>query len=137
MTNRPILEKLSRWRTRNPDSKMSHDGLNNVPVHYVKGYPSLAAFIASDADRSTQIYRRFDRLAARNLLYLQSELAELEARQDSLDAADFRGTLEEKAGARNWETLRAKAAVGGQREQERLDLALQIRSKLSEYGAPN
>jgi len=31
-----------------------------VEVVYVKGYPSLAAFIASDHDKSTAIYRRFD-----------------------------------------------------------------------------
>jgi hypothetical protein len=44
------------------------------------GFPSLANFIASDHDRTSLVFRRFDKLAARNLLYLQSELAELEAR---------------------------------------------------------
>lgn len=44
------------------------------------GYPSLARFIASDSDRTSLVFRRFDRLAARNLLYLQSELAELEGK---------------------------------------------------------
>jgi hypothetical protein len=64
-----------------------------VEVVYVKGYPSLAAFIASDRDKSTAIYRRFDRLSARNLLYLESELQELEERQDALDAEDLHGDL--------------------------------------------
>jgi hypothetical protein len=45
------------------------------------GYPSLAEFIASDPDHTSLVFRRFDKLAARNLLYLQSELAELEAKQ--------------------------------------------------------
>jgi hypothetical protein len=44
------------------------------------GFPSLSEFIASDHDRTSLVFRRFDRLAARNLLYLQSELAELEAK---------------------------------------------------------
>ena len=59
-----------------------HSDVENdaVKISYLKGYPSLAAFIASDKDKSTVIYRRFDRLSARNLLYLQSELAELEAK---------------------------------------------------------
>jgi hypothetical protein len=44
------------------------------------GFPSLADLIGSDPDRTSLVFRRFDKLAARNLLYLQSELAELEAR---------------------------------------------------------
>jgi hypothetical protein len=44
------------------------------------GYPSLADFIASDPDRTSLVFRRFDRLAARNILYLQSELADLETK---------------------------------------------------------
>jgi hypothetical protein len=50
-----------------------------------RGYPQLAAYIAADEDKSITIYRRFERLAARNLLYLESELADLEAKQDELD----------------------------------------------------
>lgn len=48
---------------------------------YVHGFGSLASFIASDEDHSTSIYKRFDDLASRNLLYFQSELAELAALQ--------------------------------------------------------
>lgn len=54
---------------------------------YVMGYPRFAAFISSDEDRSTTIYRRFERLSARNLLYLETELQELEETQDRLDAS--------------------------------------------------
>ena len=48
-------------------------------------YPSLAAFIASDPDQTSAIYKGFNRLAPRHLLHLQSQLAELEAEQDRLD----------------------------------------------------
>lgn len=51
----------------------------------LSGFPSLVAFIASDRDRTTLIYKRFDELAARNLLYLQSELAKLQAQQHLYD----------------------------------------------------
>ena len=114
---------------------MPKDSENHAAeIHYVKGYPSLAAFIASDCDKSIAIYRRFDRLAARNLLYLQSELVELEARQDALDAEDLRGTLEDKKSARDWQTLRSRAAEpGNTREKERLDLSVEIRKKIKEY----
>lgn len=49
-----------------------------IETRYVQGYASLAAFIANDKVKSTAIYRRFDQLSARNLLYLQSELIDLQ-----------------------------------------------------------
>ena len=107
----------------------SKDGMD-----YVKGYPSLAAFIASDCDKSTAIYRRFDRLSARNLLYLQSELLELEARQDALDAEDSRGTIEDKESARNWLILQRRAAEpGNTKQKERVKVLKEIRKLMKEY----
>ena len=104
------------------------------PVAYVKGYPSLAAFIASDRDKSTSIYRRFDRLSARNLLYLQSELIELEAQQDQLDAEDLRGSIENKKSARSWQSLQQRAnTIDNVREKERLRVVKEIREKIKEY----
>ena len=77
-----------------------------TPIHYVRGYCSLAIFIASDCDKSTSIYRRFDRLSARNLLCIESELVKLEAQQDKLDAEDLRGILEDRRSARDWRILK-------------------------------
>ena len=54
----------------------------------LSGYPSFAEFIAADADAA--IYRKYEHLSARNLLYLQSELHELEAQLERLDAKDAR-----------------------------------------------
>lgn len=62
---------------------------HEIGVAYVPDYPSLAFIIASDPDHSTVIYRRFDRLSARNLLYLQAELVILEKKQDELDRQDL------------------------------------------------
>ena len=53
----------------------------NGTARPLDGYPSLAEDISSDPDRTSLVFRRFDRLAVRNLLYLQSELVELEAMQ--------------------------------------------------------
>ena len=108
---------------------LEHGG---VKIRYIKGYPSLAAFIASDSDRSTSIYRRFDRLSARNLLYLQSELVELESRQDRLDAADLKRTTDEKMSASNWEIFKERAERTAQ-EKERMEVVKEIREKLKEY----
>jgi hypothetical protein len=105
-----------------------------IAVHYVKGFPSLAAFIASDKGKTTHIYRRFNRLAARNLLHLQSELAELEAKQDALDNDDLRGSTEQKQSVRNFEILRDRAShPENVREVERLRVIEDIRKKLKEY----
>jgi hypothetical protein len=54
---------------------------NGIP----DGYPRFADLIAKDKDKSTTIFRRFERLAARNLLYLEATLTELEDEQDILD----------------------------------------------------
>jgi hypothetical protein len=50
------------------------------------GYPRLAAFLSSD--ENFMLYRRFDYLQARLLLYKQDELRELEGELDHLDAID-------------------------------------------------
>lgn len=107
---------------------------DSIKINYLNGYPSLANFIATDKDHSTAIYRRFDRLSARNLLHLQSELCELEARQDKLDAEDFRGTIEQKGVLSNWAVFCAKASQPeNEREKLRMDLAKEIREKIKEY----
>lgn len=77
---------------------------------YQMGYPRFAAFISEDKDKSSTIYRRFERLAARNLLYLESELAELEAKQDELDESYQKESSEIKMTARSWKELRRQAS---------------------------
>lgn len=107
---------------------------DKIQIRYVKGYPSLAHFIASDHDKSTAIYRRFDRLSARNLLYLQSELVRLEARQAQYDIEDLGNGTEEKASVRDWDIFRDKAEEADNvREKERMALVLEIRAKMKEY----
>jgi len=101
-----------------------------VRIRRLRGYPSFAEFLASDPDKTTVVFRRFDRLSARNLLHMQSELCELEARQDALDERDRKGSTEDKQFARNWEEAR-KNLTG--RQTERVALALDIRNKLKEY----
>jgi hypothetical protein len=108
---------------------------DEVEVNHIPGYPSLAAFIASDRDHSAAIYRRFDRLSARNLLYLQAELVILEKKQDELDQHDLNSDdIDVKGKARNWETLLARAQSGSDDEaKERVQVAKAIRDKIKEY----
>ena len=52
-----------------------------------RGYASLAQFIASD--KALCVFRHFDNLAMRNLLYMQDELCEVEEQLGELDKADM------------------------------------------------
>lgn len=103
---------------------------NDHQPFYADGYPALAAFIASDRDGSTAIFKRFTRLAARNLLLLQGELAELQAQLDAFDEEDVEdiNTLQS---LRNWEDYKARQKD----EPRRMDLIKRIRSTLKEYRA--
>ncbi len=96
----------------------------------VNGYPSLAAFIASDKDHSTSIYRSYHRLTSRNLLYLEAELFELERQQDELDDKDFKGDLKAKEYVRDWEML---SSDDDSRCIERRKLLIRVRAKIKEY----
>jgi len=100
---------------------------------YPNGFPLVAAIIAADKDKTTTIYRRFDRLAARNLLYLQSRLVQLEAKQDRFDAEDLQdGDLQAKRAATSWEDFEALSAVR-ERENQRMETAEAIQKALKKY----
>jgi hypothetical protein len=102
-------------------------------IHHLDGYPSLAAFIASDRDRSTLIYKRFDELAARNLLYLQSELAELHAKQRTFDQEDLTADIPTKQCARNFGDFKRTALANELKQKERWELVKQVRETMKEY----
>ncbi|CAN9145643.1 unnamed protein product [Alternaria alternata] len=102
-------------------------------IQFLSGYPSLARFIASDRDRTTLIYKRFDELAARNLLYLQSELAELQARQRAFDQHDLTATLGTKQCSRNFADFQKSMRADDERQKDRWKLMKDIRETLKEY----
>jgi hypothetical protein len=102
---------------------------------HAKEFPSLADFIASEPDKTTLIFKRFDHFAARNLLHLQSELTRL---QDALDLVDKKSrkvegdVMKNKEYLRNWDKLRVAAESSGQ-EKDRLDLSKTKQSTLQDY----
>jgi hypothetical protein len=141
----PASERMANFSQKRPWTK------------HLMGYPRYSAFIASDEDKSTTIFRRFERLSARNLLYLESELAELEAEQDRLDEESSK-FLDLQMSAQSWDLLYLQATSetselgeGDVRQndqennleekraniqaaaQERLHLALRIREVLRTY----
>ena len=54
-----------------------------VNPQLLEGYPTFAEFMAKDQDAA--IYRRFQSLSARSLLYQESELHDLERRSQEID----------------------------------------------------
>jgi hypothetical protein len=99
------------------------------------GFASVADLVASDSDKSGTIYRRFDRLSARTLLYLESKLAVLESAQerfDEEDGADDSFAL--KSAATSWEEFEEHAKDLDRPEiQKRMNLATEIATTLKTY----
>lgn len=135
------------------DPSTEKEGLQ---YNYISGFGSLASFMATDTEHlhSPFIYRRFDKLATRDLAYYQSQLSQLQAKQDELDIHDrlrFDGTGDDREEQRNeiqdcaqdWDSfecsvLRLQSANGSRRHtdelcKERMDLAMKIRSTLKDY----
>lgn len=111
-------------------------------AQYPEGYARYAAFIASDPDRSTTIYRKYKRLSARNLLYLEAEVAELEQQLDVLDVddttiVDIAARDEVTDGAQDWTHLKeqvySKKPAVKARAALRIELVMRIRERLREY----
>jgi hypothetical protein len=102
--------------------------------HLRDGYPALARWIARDPDHETYIFRKFDRLAARNILHLQAELTALEADVDRLDEEAQRSDdFETRQSSRRWETLIERAGTATLLEARRLGKLTEVKEKLREY----
>jgi hypothetical protein len=109
----------------------------------IDGFPRVADKIVSDHDKTTTIYRRFDRLSARNLLLLQAELAELETLQNRYDAEDLKKRDQITIDChREWGQFEKHSTAtenNGQvkppdpDQKERMEVAMKIRAKLKEY----
>lgn len=103
----------------------SADPLANITI----GYPKLAARIEIQPDLS--IYRGFRALNAQNILYLQAQLIELEAKLRTQQARDDTNPHGKKAlYAKTWFWLEKSASDG---DTKQLDLVVKIRQVLSEY----
>jgi hypothetical protein len=114
--------------------------LGHYTIQVLDGYPSLAKYIASDPDQTNLIFKKFSELSARNLLYFQSELLELQAQQAIFDQDDaaIGASMSTKDCARNWERFKEKAfnEPKDQDQVARFELAMKIRHTLHRYRMP-
>jgi hypothetical protein len=98
------------------------------------GYPALAGWIARDPDSETFIFRKFDRLAARNILHLQAKLTAIENEMDKLDEeARQSNDFEACQSSRRWESLTKNAEVKNRPEKKRIEVLDELREGLREY----
>jgi len=106
-------------------------------AHVRDGYPTLASWTSRDLDNETLIFRKFNRLAARNILHLQGHLVALEREIDVLDEeARFGDDGEAKQSSRRWETLMEHAKDVSRPEKKRVDKLDELNQKLREYCKP-
>jgi hypothetical protein len=98
------------------------------------GYPSLARWIAHDPDNESYVFRRFDRLSARNLLNLQSQLINLESELDRLDERMWlSGNPDAILSMSRWESFKERATDLTQPEHEKMELEQVLQRKIKEY----
>ncbi|KAF8541729.1 hypothetical protein BDD12DRAFT_878275 [Trichophaea hybrida] len=97
-----------------------------VPVH-PKGYPSVAAYIASSPELA--VFRKFCNLNARNLLNMQTELMMLESELEALDEQDA-DESERNDRLRSWQSVQNSTTP---EDDLRKRVAYKVREKLQEY----
>lgn len=125
------------------------DAMATIPVaqEYLEGHADFSAYMSIDPD--LQIYRRFTRLATRNLLHIQSELTVLETWFDDFDQEDSErlqgASQDEKMDIwlrnRNWETFVNMAVAGAnptsgseeKRQAEKLLKVERLKTLMAEY----
>ena len=122
---------------------MSADSESNCQSReHLPGFADLAEFISSDNHGDLAIYRRFSTLGARNIIYLQGELAFLESKLRNIDEEDKqvwlgRFSMEEQVdvlqAARDWESFVRMGKVQGSRDERRYSVVMEVRKVMKDY----
>ncbi|KAI8721324.1 hypothetical protein NCS52_00579600 [Fusarium sp. LHS14.1] len=117
--------------SRTPDIERCVDqGLR----HDLLGFTALSSWMASDGDRELLVFRTFNEISARNLLYLQCELLALEGelrRWDKMVSSSGNTTLEQVA--ETWEIMVKQADKDTQEAGKMVELVTKLRVKMKEY----
>jgi hypothetical protein len=101
-----------------------------------EGFAAVSEWIALDPDNETFIFRKFDRLAARNLLYLQARITMLEKKLEELDKQVTESkNMAVKDAARTWEQLVKQDSEGEEHARRHMKLVAEMKEALKEYCA--
>ncbi|RSL68642.1 hypothetical protein CEP54_002747 [Fusarium duplospermum] len=113
------------------DVEMS-SGTNFEPK--LLGFAAVASLMASDKDQDLLIFRKFDKMSARNLLYLQCELLAIEDQLKRWDKKISRcRDIDLEEIAETWEVMIKEAEEGRSEAVELMALIIQLRAKIKEY----
>src|SRR5438093_1561863 len=115
-----------------------------TPADFLPGFADLPEFIASD--HHVAVFRRFESLSIRNLLYLQIEIHMLNKRLREHDECENQkiktAITENKDGeavdmlraARDWETFKREAeGDNNEKLKKKMEIVVEVRKKLQEY----
>ncbi|CAG7558295.1 unnamed protein product [Fusarium equiseti] len=98
------------------------------------GFAALSSLMASDGDQELLIFRKFDELSARNLLYMQCELLSIEERLKRCDRkVSSSGNMDLEEAAETWEVMVEQAKDGRAEAKEMMELIQELRVKIKEY----
>lgn len=98
------------------------------------GFPELACRLAINPDYEAFIFRKFDRLSARNLLQLESKLGYLEWKLEQADkGAENSHDTETLRSIRTWEAFEENAKDQARPEHGHMTILEEIRETLKEY----
>lgn len=127
---------------KSTDEERADEDRASKEKHFRTGFSALSRVLARDEDRFSMVFKRFDRLAAQSLAYMQSELKYLQRKLDDMDNEDQNpeaGEKEEggegclKRCLKSWEHLQREVDKKNKRQLERFSLIMDIRSKLKAY----
>jgi hypothetical protein len=121
MTTQPPNERMSKKPPKDPLPYLPNDEL----PYLIRGYPKLAGRMAKRPEQA--IFRRFDELNARNMLYIQAELCKLELQIRTKEMQDKQNNLEYST---NYEKL---AASHDSADAAQIQLIEKIKEKLKDY----
>jgi hypothetical protein len=98
------------------------------------GFSNLAAWLAHDPDNESFVFRKFDRLSARNLLNLQNELLELEWDIDYMDKQmSDSGDPDILLSMRKWTHYQDRAKIAGRLECTKKNMEADLEVKIKKY----
>ncbi|KAJ4026453.1 hypothetical protein NW752_001398 [Fusarium irregulare] len=98
------------------------------------GFAALSSLMASDGDQELLIFRKFDEISARNLLYMQCEILSIEERLKKCDRKlASSGEMDLEEAAETWEVMVEQAKDGRKEAKEMIDLIKELRVNMKEY----
>lgn len=117
-----------------PENKDVEKQAGQNSEHKPLGFAALSSLMASDGDQELLIFRKFDEISARNLLYMQCELLSIEERLKKCDKKlSSSGDMDLEEAAETWEVMVEQAGDGRAEAQEMMELVKELRFKTKEY----